>query len=235
MQRFDGTQWKGLATADSTGDVFALQNRTPDLKVDASGRVWLVTGTPTFGGSALVRRFNAATLAWETIGGALPQATTSGLTTPRLRFDATGQPVIAWQAAVGTGGISNPGVAVYRYDGSVWSTTGGFRAGGNQASAGPNDLGFAIADGDAVVSWTSSLPPFLIGVVIQRNTSSGWSPVGSGLGQVVEFVQGVANDQVSSGSKLVTIGTDLYLVLVASPASAFLTQARVVLLRRVPN
>ncbi len=235
VQRFDGSVWKGLATADPTGDVFALQNTTPDLKVDALGRVWLVTGTPSFGGSALVRRFTPATPAWDTIGGPLPQATTSGLQTPRLRFDAAGQPVIAWLASVGTGGISSGGTAVYRYDGAVWSTTGGFQAGGNQASLGPNDLGFALFNGDAVVSWTSSLPPFGTGVVAQRNSSSGWTPVGAGLGQITQFVPGVVNDLVSGYPKLLAIGGQLYLVVVASPSSAPLTQSRVVLLRRVGN
>jgi len=236
VQRFDGTRWMGLVTPDSTGDVFALQNTTPDLKVDVSGRVWLVTGTPTFGGSAFVRRFNAATPSWETIGGALPQTTTSGLSTPRLRFDAAGLPVIAWLAGVGTGGTSTPGVAVYRYDGSAWSTTGGYQAGGNQAASGPNDLGFAIVNGDALVSWTSNKRSLGNGVIVQRNTASGWTSIGAGLGEVAQFTPGVINDVQSNSSKLVSIGGELYLVLVEIPAvSATTTQSRVVLLRRVAN
>ncbi len=235
VQRFDGTRWKGLVTADSTGDVFSLQNLAADLKVDVTGRVWLVTASRS-GGSPLVRRFNAATTVWETIGGPLPQTTTSGLTTPRLRFDAAGLPVIAWLAAVGTGGASSPGTALYRYDGSAWSTTGGYQAGGNQASHGPNDLGFAIVNGEALVSWTSNRRNLGNGVIVQRNTSSGWTPIGEGLGEIAQFTPGVVNDVQSNSSKLVPIGGELYLVLVGSQVvNGTTSQSRVVLLRKAAN
>lgn len=235
VQRFDGTQWKGLAKPDSSGDVFLLQNGNYDLKVDAAGRVWFVTGSPIFTGiPALVRRFNATTLAWETIGGGLTQTNTSGLQTPRLRFDAAGLPIVAWIAAVGTGGVASPGAAVYRYDGAAWSTTGGYQPGGNFAAAGTNDLGFAIINGEAVVSWTSS-NAFGPGVIAQRNTASGWTAIGTGLGEIAQFSPGVINDVRSNSSKLVSIGGQLYLALIAIQPVGANFQYQVALLRRVAN
>ena len=237
VQRFDGTQWKGLARPDTSGDVFPLQNGTYDLKVDAAGRTWFVTGSPLFSGiSAKVRRFNVATLTWDLIGGSLTQANTSGLDTPRLRFDAVGQPLIAWLAGVGTGGVSSAGTALYRYDGTAWTTTGGYQPEGNRTSNGPNDLGFAIFNGDALVSWTSYNPTRGgNGVIVQRNTSAGWTAVGAGKGEVPQFTFGGVTEVSSYSSKLVTVGGELYLVLVSNQAIGGTGVSKLVLLRKVAN
>ena len=237
VQRFDGTSWKGLVKPDTTGDVFALQNPTYDLKVDAAGRVWLVTGSPGFSGiSARVRRFNPATPAWDTIGGALPQINTVGLLLPRLRFDAAGQPVIAWVAAVGNASVASSGAAMYRYNGSVWSTTGGFQTAGNTLAEGSNDLGFTLFGGDAYVSWTNSTPNVGRGVVVQRNTAAGWTPVGPGKGEIPQFNIGSVNDIKSSSSKVLSVGGDLYIVLVSSqPGLGGTFPSKVQLLRKVGN
>jgi hypothetical protein len=236
VQRFDGTQWKGLVRADTAGDVFPLQNISYDLKADATGRVWFVTGSPSFAGSnAQVRRFNATIPAWETIGGILPQTNTSGLQTPRLRFTDAGLPVVAWVAGVGTGGVSAPGTAVYRFDGTAWSTTGGYQASGNNLRTNPDDLGAAIVNGEALVSWTNLGFTFGGGVVVQRNTAAGWTPIGTGNGEVRQFTVGAVNDVGSSSSKLVPIGSELYLVLVSTQQVGGTYPNKVVLLRKVAN
>lgn len=238
VQRFDGTQWTGLAKPDSTGDVFALQNGTYDLKVDASGRTWFVTGSPTFSGiGARVRRFDPVAIKWDTVGGILPQTNTSGLLTPRLRFDAAGLPVIAWIASVGTGGVASAGTAVYRYNGTVWSTTGGYLPAGTQTGAGPNDLGFSLFNGEALVSWTSNNANQSInGVIVQRNTAAGWTAIGSGNGEIPQFKSGgLSGYQSSYSSKLVSVSGELYLVLVASQQGGGVGSSKLVLLRRVAN
>ena len=237
VQRFDGTQWKGLATPDSSGDVFPLQNPTYDLKVDAAGRIWFVTGSPIFTGiGARVRRFNAATLVWDAIGGSLTQTNTSGLQTPRLRFDAAGQPVIAWIASVGTGGVASPGTAVYRYDGTAWSTTGGYQPGGNQTASGPNDLGFSLFNGEALVSWTNNNPNRGgNGVIVQRNTAIGWTTIGAGQGEIPQFTFGGVTELTSYSSKLVAIGGELYLVLISNQSVGGTGVSKLVLLRKVAN
>jgi hypothetical protein len=233
VQRFDGTQWKGLAKPDTSGDVFALQSGTYDLKTDAAGRIWFVTGSPTFSAiGARVRRFDPVAIKWDTIGGILPQTNTSGLLTPRLRFDAAGQPVIAWIASVGTGGVVSAGTAVYRYDGTAWSTTGGYNPSGTRNANGPNDLGFTFFNGEALVSWTSSNPTRGgNGIIVQRNTAAGWTPIGAGNGEIPQFSPGGVTEIGSYSSKLVPVGNELYLVLVSSQAGV----SKLVLLRKVPN
>lgn len=236
VQRFDGTQWKGLAQSDSSGDVFPLQNGTYDLKVDASGRVWFVTGSPIFSGvAALVRRYNPGTSSWDTIGGSLPQTNTSGLHSPQLRFTDAGLPMVAWLAAVGTGGVASTGTAVYRYDGTTWSTTGGYKPGGNLTSGTPNELGFAIVNGDAVVSSTNGRSGIGNAVIVQRNTPAGWTAIGSGIGEVVQFTPGAINDVQSFSSRLMPVGTELYLALIATQFVSGTNQYKIVLLRKVAN
>jgi hypothetical protein len=217
VQRFDGVAWKGLATA--AGDVFALQNNTYDLKVDAAGRSWFVTDAPTFSGTpALVRRFNATTLAWDIVGGSLPQIGTLGLSTPRLRFDGSGNPVIGWVASVGSGSVASPGTAVYRFDGSTWSTTGGYQTGpDNFLETGVDDFGFALFAGDALASWTNATRSTSSStVVVQRNTPAGWSAFGPGMGEIPQLTPHGITDVSASSSRLLAIGGELYLVATAA-------------------
>jgi hypothetical protein len=232
VQRYDGSAWKGLVVADTSGDVFPLQGGTHDLQVDVSGRVWFVTGTSSFSGAAArVRRFTPAATKWDSIGSALPQTGTIGLATPRLRFGSDGLPQIAWIAAVGSGGTSAGGVASYRFDGTTWSTTGGYQADSSRMIQGPNDLGFAIAGTESLVSWTNLAQGRSTAVIVQRSTASGWTPIGSGRGEIPQFSTAGATDLTSYSSKLVAVGSDVYLVLIASSPSVW----KLSLLRRVAN
>ncbi len=237
VQRFDGTKWRGLVAPDSTGDVFPLQNPSYDLKVDATGHLRFVTGSPTFSGvNARVRRFDVGALKWDSIGGILPQTTTSGLATPRLRFDAGGQPVIAWQAAVGTGGVATAGVAVYRYDGTTWSTSGGYNPSGTRTADGPNELGFTFFNGEALVSWTSfNTARGGNGVIVQRNTAAGWTATGPANGDIPPYTFSDITELMSYSSKLVPIGDQLYMVLISSQSFVGTRDSKLVLLRKVAN
>jgi hypothetical protein len=240
VQRFDGTEWKGLVQAD-IGDTFPLGDGSFDLKVDASDRVWLVTGSPSGSGTpAVARRFNSATLAWDAVGGNLPQSGISGLATPRLRFDPSGQPVIGWIAQVGASGSSTAGTAVDRFDGAAWSSAGGFVAiGGRLVNNSLTELGFALFNGDAWASWTNSKSndvngQQVFGIVAQRNTAAGWAAVGTGIGEIPQFTAGGINDVQSASSRLVAIGGEVYLVLISYQGSG-VSGAHIVLLHKVAN
>jgi hypothetical protein len=232
LQRFDGTHWKGLARADTSGDSFPLQGGSYDLKLDATGRVWFVTGTGTVS-APRVRRFDVGATKWDSIGGAMPQTNTSALQVPRLRFDAAGVSIIAWIASVGTGGVGSPGTAVYRFDGTAWSTTGGYQiAGGVRTSAGPNDLGFALFNGEALLSWTSFDPARNNnGVIVQRNTAAGWTAISGGNGEVVQYNTVGVTAVGSYSSKLVPVGSELSLVLISNLNGI----SKLELLRKMPN
>ncbi len=107
IQRYDGTAWKGLATPTG-GDTFGAGAQYFDAKFDPAGKLWMVIG----GTNAVANRFNTGTQQWEAVGGPMPQIGTIGLQQPRLRFDSTGSPVIAWLANVGSGFVSASGTAV---------------------------------------------------------------------------------------------------------------------------
>ena len=241
VQRFDGTQWQGLA-APASGDVFALQNASYDIAVDAGGRAWFVTSSSQDSGApARVRRFNAATSTWDGAGpngGALSEIGTAGLDTPRLRFDASGLPVIGWVAGV-LGASSNsasPGVAVYRYDGTAWSTTGGYQTGPNTfLQNGPSNFGFTLFNGDALAAWSNDdVLAGTVNAVVQRNTATGWSAVGSGAGEIAQFAQRGVTNATAASSRPLGVGGELYLAVIetrqlGTPAGAI----RLTLLHKV--
>jgi hypothetical protein len=223
VQRFNGTQWQGLAVPAS-GDVFALQNGSYDIAVDASGRAWFVTSSSQGSSAAArVRRFNAATGTWDGVGpngGALSEIDTAGLDTPRLRFDASGLPVIGWVAAVlgASGNSASPGVAVYRYDGTAWSTTGGYQTGPNTfLQNGVSNFGFTLFNGDALAAWSNDdILAGTVNAIVQRNTAAGWSAMGAGAGEIAQFAQrGVTNASAAS-SRPLGVGGELYLAVIES-------------------
>jgi hypothetical protein len=90
-------------------------------------------------------------------------------------------------------------------------------------------------NGEALVSWTNLGFTFGGGVVVQRNTAAGWTPIGTGNGEVRQFTVGAVNDVGSSSSKLVPIGSELYLVLVSTQQVGGTYPNKVVLLRKVAN
>jgi hypothetical protein len=232
VQRFDGTQWQGLA-APASGDVFALQSGSYDIAIDAGGRAWLVTSSSQGSGAAArARRFNAATATWDGVGpngGALAEIGTAGLDTPRLRFDAGGLPVIGWVAAVlgASGKSTSAGVAVYRYDGTAWSTTGGYQTGPNTfLQNGASNFGFTLFNGDALAAWSNDdILAGTVNAIIQRNTAAGWSAVGAGAGEIAQFAQRGVTNAIAGSSRPLGVGSELYLAViearqVGTPAGA---------------
>lgn len=239
VQRYNGTAWQGIVAA--SGDSFAASNGGFDLKLDANGRLYLVVGSGVFQKDAtIVRQLSAApTPAWETVGpngGRLPETNTVGLSLPRLRFDAAGKPVIAAIASIDGGSGALPGTAVYRYDGSNWTSTGGYQTGAG-SSASNMALGFTLFNGDAIVAWDNRDSLQQLNLVIQRNTSAGWSAIGAGLGEVPQFSDRLsAADLTARNPRLIQIGTELYLALVTAPLNSVAVPAyKLTLMRKVAN
>jgi hypothetical protein len=151
--------------------------------------------------------------------GAFPQIGTLGLEQPRVRFDSAGSPVIAFLADVGSNGTASGGVAVYRFDGSNWSTTGGHQADDLSNGAALPDPGFVMFNGQAIVAWDSTqqnLQGFanLSSTVAQTNTSEGWAPIGAAPGWIPQYERGGLGLAVAAAPHLVTDGKDVYLSVI---------------------
>jgi len=234
VQRLDAGAWKGLATP--AGDVFPVIYGSWDLKLDPTGAPWLALRTDA--GFTTVRRFDAATSAWIGIGpndGRLPEINTIGLLAPRLRFGADGQPVVGAIAAVGSGGTSSPGVATYRFDGSVWRTSGGLQLPQSYLGNTP-EIGFTLAGGEALLAWQNQSSTGGAAIVVQRNTAAGYAPVGTGLGEVVQYwAHAISPEQYPLDPRMLTIGDEVYLAFVVrtSPSGASVATFKVMLLKKV--
>lgn len=227
VQRLDGTAWTTLGSLPSLRNSF-------DLNLDAAGVPWIVLAPGYFEGATVVRKFDATTNAFVTVGangGALPETNTNGLARPRLRFDAAGKPVIAVVAGVGSGTVS-AGIAVYRYDGTVWTTSGGFQYPNSYAGS-TEGMGFDISGTEALLSSQSQDRTFGGALVVQRNTAAGYAPVGLGRGEVTQFWgHAITPDLHAIDSRLVVIGSEVYIVAVTTPDAAS-TPPKVTLLRKV--
>jgi hypothetical protein len=221
VQRYDGSTWNDVV--GSGGATFSALNYTYDMRLDTNGRLWFVLMPPTFSGlPAIVRRLNPTpTPAWETIGpngGTLPQTNTLGLSTPHLRFDGAGNPVIGTNASVTVSpGVSSSGTAVYRYNGSVWSSTGGYQAVGTSGSNGDQYTTFALFDGEALMAWVNNTLASTSAPVVQRNTSSGWTAIGPGIGEIPQFTPHGITPAMGWQMRLGTFGTELYMAIIVVP------------------
>jgi hypothetical protein len=224
VKRFDGTNW-GDVTSAATDRFTQTGGGSLDLGTDANGRPYLVISGRTNGGATTVRRLVSTTpAAWELVGpngGTLPEIGTQGLSLPKLRFDAGGQPTIAFLARVGSGGITSSGMAVYRFDGAQWSTTGGYQASASSSlnsNGATNAPGFALLGGEAFTGWLNqnngvSAP------LVQKSTATGYVPFGAGYGELQQFYVHGLVDQTGFGPLLVAANGTLYLALVASSSS----------------
>lgn len=236
VKRFDGTAW--VPPTGTATDAFPAQRATFDLTADPTGRVYFVlAGGFQSGQQTVVRRLSATTpVAWEFVGpngGVLPQIGTIGLAVPQTRYDSAGRPAIAFSAAVGADNTATGGAAVYRYDGSAWTTTGGY-----VASAGSfvsnSQVRFALYGDVAYATWTNSSPNVSNVPIVQTNSAAGWRPVGTGLGELPQFTphgQIVANGY---GPRLLATRGELYLVVIeATNAGGGAPPFRFQLLRKV--
>lgn len=121
VSRYENDAWTGLVATVAAGDLF--DGNLFDLQVDAQGRPLLVYGSQASGAGNLVRRFEGTPGGWLPLGGddgrLPPPAGRSGSFSPLLRFDGSGQPLVA--------GGNGSTVAVWRYDGAVWNTGAAYR------------------------------------------------------------------------------------------------------------
>lgn len=121
VSRYENDAWSGLAVTAAAGDLF--DGNLFDLQVDAQGRPLLVHGSQAFGAGNRARRFEGTPGSWLPLGGddgrLPPPAGQSGSFRPLLRFDGSGQPLVA--------GGNGSTVAVWRYDGAAWNTGAAYR------------------------------------------------------------------------------------------------------------
>ncbi len=232
VQRFDGANWVDLAAGPVQSTIYP----SFDLNVDASGRPVLIVSDS----SALVTRaYRFAATAWQALGqnsGTLPlTAELREVYAPRIRFDAGGNPVVGFTASVTiTPGIFTSGVAVYRFDGTTWSTTGGFRAALTDYVSNVDSMGFEVVNGDAVLSISNTTSGGASNYpIVQKNTAAGWTPIGLNKGEVPQFTQHGLTTSYGLTTRLLFVGGTLYLTLVENPGNG--GGQRIVLLKKVGN
>ncbi len=233
---FNGTSWVGYGTPG--GDLFGDYSTYFEAQFDPSGTLWLIAGGDAFYTAGTAQRFNPSTHAWQAVGGAFPQIGTVGLLQPRLRFDGSGSPVVAWLASVGANGVASAGVAVYRFDGTNWSTTGGYEADSNSYGGTVPDPSFVMFNGQALVAWESTQRgPDFSTVVVQTNTASGWTPLSGSLGQIPQYSHSGASTADAYNAHMVTDGKDVYLAVttLTTDGTSGQTSAALTLLKKAPN
>ena len=218
VQKLQGNQWVGLVAPG--GDSFTVLNGGMDLAIDPSGRpVFAYTGLSGTFAPTVLRLRTTPTVAWEPLGpngGVIPfPAGTRELYSPRLRFDASGNPIVGAMASVYTSpGVWTGGTAVVRFDGSAWQGSGGYRISDDSYAGGASDMGFALFGGDAVMGWVNARQNGLVSPVVQRNTSSGWSAIGADDGRIPQFTQHGLIQDTGWSMRLLPVGSELYLALV---------------------
>jgi hypothetical protein len=240
VQRFDGTNWVDVVAGSSFPASTATG--TIELQFDAMDRLWMVLTSPTYPYGRVTRLNPSPTPAWEAVGpnnGVLPTpANVVEVYAPRLRFDASNNPVIGATASVGSTSYS-AGLIVYRYNGPVWSSTGGYQSTGpNSRSAGPRLHDFALLNGDAITAWINNFTgaPVDAVLLVQRNTPSGWTSIGASDGRVLQFTEDLITQRRALQPRLVTIGADLYMAVnVQSTVTNTTIPRRVYLLRKMAN
>lgn len=230
--RFDGTQWTGFA--NQGGDSFAAINPSYDLQFSPGGQPYLALSISEV---ATVRRFNTTNSQWEPVGpnnGVLPVPSgTNGYFRPRLRFDGGGAPWIGSLSSVITSpGVYTTGVAVLRYDGAAWQTSGGFRLNSSSYANGPTSMGFTLFDGAAIMGYVNQTGSITSPVVF-RSTATNWSPLGlEPNGAITQYYAHGITDSTGYTLRPLAIGNVLYLALVESPS--FGTTKWIRLLRYTP-
>ncbi len=232
VQRFVNNAWVGVAA--NSGDSFPALSGSFDLRLAAGDLPWLVYSNA---GVTSVSRFDAIMQAWTAVGpnnGRLPEPVGFGVSAPRLRFDATGNPVVAGIAPVGNFGSFFSGVAVYRFDGTNWLTTGGFDIANSYVNNTP-EIGFALSGNEALLAWQNQVSGGAGAMVVQRNTAAGYAPVGTGLGEITQYwPHGITPDTFSLDPRLLVIGSEVYLTFnIVSNGAPGSAPWKVVLLKKV--
>jgi PKD repeat protein len=243
LQKFDGAAW--VAITNAAADTFASQNGNFDLAADPAGRLhFVLTAGFAPGQASVVRRLSsAATPAWEALGtngGVLPQTNTVALNNPQIRFDANGSPAIGTGASVGTLAASTAGLAIYRFNGSVWTSPGGFEADANgRVQSNGADVGFTLLGSDAFMSWRNvdSATPFAGPVLVaQKSGAAGaMTAIGGGRGELAQYAPNDFVQPFVSTSRLLAVGGEVYLAVLVNPTGAQFAAQNVTLLRKVSD
>ena len=242
LQKFDGTTWVAITSA--IADTFASLYGNFDFAADATGRLhFVLTGAFTSGQSSVVLRLSTATPpAWEGLGasgGVLPQTSTVvGLNNPQIRFDANGNPAIGVIASIGNLSVAYAGLAIYRFDGSLWSSPGGFQADANSHLIWNGaDIGFTLLGSDAFMSWrnvdvgsSSNVP-----VVQKGNPAGAMTPIGGGRGEIAQYVPNDFVQPFVYTTRLLAVGNEVYLALLGNSTGSQSIAASVTLLRKVAD
>jgi hypothetical protein len=240
LQKFDGSAWVGIETA--LADSYPAQNNDFDLAADSTGRLHFVltARSSTVSGGILRRLSTTPTPAWEALGpngGAWSQTNSCGLSYPKLRFDSNGNPVVGAYAAVPVGScqVGSTGTAVYRYDGTQWSSTGGFQADSSYVQGNPDYMGFAVSGNDAYVGWVNTRNS-QNAPVVQKNTTAGWTAIGGGQGEIPQYTLQGLDDTTAYAPKLLAVGGELYVaVIVVSGQNTAQPSFNPALLRKVAD
>jgi hypothetical protein len=193
--------------------------------------------TPIVSFGVVRRLATAPAPVWETLGpngGVLPAANTCGLSSAKLRFDAGGNPVIG-AIAVGNCGVASSGTVVYRYDVTLWSSTGGFQADSSYVQGSGDCLGFAVSGSDAYMGWVNTRNS-QNATVVQKNTAAGWTAIGGGQGEIAQYTLQGLNDTTAYTPRLLALDGELYLaVVVVSGQNTGRPSFNVALLRKVAD
>jgi hypothetical protein len=241
IQRFDGTAWGKLAA--TAQDAFSTVFSAHDLAIDPAGTLWFALRNGSGPGEAtVVRRFDTASGTWQTAGpngGVLAETNTQGFSTLRIGFNTAGLPVVGGTIGVydSTRSTTSTGTAVYRFDGTQWTTTGGYELPGSYVN---NTLlaGFAVLGNDALMSWMNEYAIGHAAGLVQRDTASGWSGYGTGTdGQLLAYTAHAATSERGlNDSHLLVAGGSVYLAAVVPvlSSSSINTTYNVVLLKKTP-
>lgn len=232
IQRYDGAAWVGIEGVSE--DRFAGQYADFDLAADPNGRLHFVMTSVTGAPSVARRLSTGANPVWQPLGpngGTLPQTNTAGLGTPRLRFGTAGNPVIGVTASIGST-VFYTGTAIYRYDGAQWMSTGGYSVDSSYVNNGAN-MGFDLLGSDAFMGWVNTRNS-QNAPIVQKNDSSGWAPVGDGVGEIPQYTANGFNDKTGYSLRLRALGSDLFVALIVQSPSEQ-PPFRVVLLRKVSD
>lgn len=241
LQKFNGAAW--VAITDAAADTFAAQNSNFDLASDSTGRLhFVLTGAAFSGVPTRVRRLStASTPAWEALGangGVLPQTNTVGLNSPQIRFDAAGIPAIGVGASIGNLSGGTSGLAIYHFDGTSWSSPGGFQADANgRVQTNGADVGFALLGSDAFMSWRNvdAASNFSVPVVQKGSVTGAMTAIGGGRGELAQYAPNDLSQPFVYTTRLLAVGGEVYLALLVNPTGSQSIAQSVTLLRKVAD
>ncbi|PZA06045.1 MULTISPECIES: PKD domain-containing protein [unclassified Meiothermus] len=185
VRRFDGANWVGMGPSEGKLNGSIPANHVV-MVLDSSGNPVVIWRAYNTSDSYALRYKPTPTPSWEAIGpnnGLLPTSLPLlGFYPTSLILDASGNPVAAGAADICSSpscGSAYMGVAIYRYDGTQWQTSGGHTASPNgYLSNRPGRRALVLdASNHPLMAWVE-----LSVLYVQRWNGSVWTGVGSDSG-----------------------------------------------------